>query len=85
MVKKSSKSSPSPLNFEQSLAELEKLVEEMEHGDLNLEQSLKDYERGIQLTRACQEALQQAEQKVAMLESGSDTLLPFESADDSDE
>lgn len=55
------------IDFEASLQELEALVEKMEHGDLSLEQSLKDFERGIALTRACQQALRDAEQKVAIL------------------
>ena len=55
--------------FEQALAELEQLVEEMERGDLSLEKSLKSFERGIALTRHCQESLQAAEQKVTMLSS----------------
>lgn len=55
------------LDFEQSLQELERLVEKMERGDLTLEESLKHFERAISLTRACQKALSQAEQKVKIL------------------
>jgi len=54
-------------DFEASLNELEKLVDALERGDLNLEQSLKDFERGINLTRSCQDALTQAQQKVQVL------------------
>jgi len=54
-------------NFEAAIAELESLVEEMEQGDISLEESLKKFERGIELTRTCQQALQEAEQKVQML------------------
>jgi len=54
-------------DFEQSLAELETLVAAMEEGDLSLEDSLKAFESGIRLTRQCQSALQQAEQKVQVL------------------
>jgi len=54
-------------NFESSLNELEKLVEALENGDLSLEQSLQDFERGINLTRACQNALTDAQQKVQIL------------------
>ena len=50
--------------FEQSLAKLESLVEKMEAGDLSLDDSLKTFEEGIKLTRECQLALKQAEQKV---------------------
>jgi exodeoxyribonuclease VII small subunit len=53
--------------FEQSLVKLENLVEKMEAGDLTLEDSLKTFEEGIHLTRECQQALSQAEQKVKML------------------
>ncbi len=55
------------IDFEKALAELEKLVETMEKGELTLEDSLKQFERGITLTRACQEALVEAEQKVQIL------------------
>ncbi|MEE9354017.1 MAG: exodeoxyribonuclease VII small subunit [Methylococcaceae bacterium] len=53
--------------FEDSLAELEKLVEQMEQGDIPLEESLKSFERGIKLTRTCQKSLQEAEHKVQIL------------------
>ncbi|HPY41094.1 MAG TPA: exodeoxyribonuclease VII small subunit [Thiolinea sp.] len=54
-------------DFEQSLQELEALVLKMEAGDLSLEDSLKEFERGVQLTRQCQEALTVAEQRVKLL------------------
>jgi len=54
-------------DFEAQIVELETLVDEMEHGDISLEESLKKFERGIELTRICQKALQEAEQKVKML------------------
>lgn len=54
-------------DFEAALDELEALVERMEQGESGLEDSLKDFERGIELTRACQSALQEAEQKVQIL------------------
>ena len=57
----------SEIDFEKSLAELEQLVETMEKGDLTLEESLKHFERGVSLTRACQKALADAEQKVRIL------------------
>ena len=53
--------------FEQSLDELEQLVERMEHGELSLDDSLKTYERGIALYRNCQAALEQAELRVKLL------------------
>ncbi len=57
----------STTDFEKTLSELEALVEKMEQGELSLEESLQSFERGIQLTRACQQALQEAEQKVQIL------------------
>jgi exodeoxyribonuclease VII small subunit len=58
---------PENLSFEQALEELSTIVNEMEQGDLSLEQSLKQFERGIALASASSNKLQQAEQKVAIL------------------
>jgi exodeoxyribonuclease VII small subunit len=55
------------VNFETALSELEKLVQSMESGDLSLEHSLKAFEDGMQLSRDCQQALADAEQKVQLL------------------
>ena len=76
------KKSPSP-NFEKSLSELERLVEKMEKGDLSLEASLEHFEKGVQLSRTCQQALREAEQKVEILmhKNGQDTLAAFDSED----
>ena len=70
-----------PPDFEAALAELEALVEKMEQGDLTLDESLKQFERGVQLTRSCQQALQDAEQKVQVLleKDGQQTLEPVQS------
>lgn len=67
------------LAFEKSLKELEALVTRMEQGNLSLEESLQHFERGIQLTRTCQQALKEAEQKVEILlnKSGQDDIAPF--------
>lgn len=54
-------------SFEQSLGELEQLVEKMEGGELSLEQSLAAYEQGVGLFRQCQQALEQAELRVRLL------------------
>lgn len=72
------------MNFEKSLRELEELVEKMEEGDLSLEESMKYFERGITLTRACQKALSEAEQKVQILleKNGKADLQEFEPEDD---
>ncbi len=54
-------------DFEQSLSELESLVNQMEQGDLSLEEALSAFEAGVKLTRDCQKILDQAEQKVQLL------------------
>ena len=54
-------------DFEAALAELEKLVEKMESGEQNLEEALKSFQRGIELTRTCQQGLKEAEQRVEKL------------------
>lgn len=58
---------PNTPDFEQSLQQLEGLVEQLEQGDLPIEEALKAFEQGIRLTRDCQTILQQAEQKVQLL------------------
>lgn len=63
------------INFEKSLSDLETLVEEMEQGDLSLEESLKRFEKGIGLTTDCQQALQSAELKVQELVDKNGKLL----------
>ena len=54
-------------NFEKALENLEQLVSSMESGELSLEDSLKAFETGIKLTRECQTALKEAEQKIQIL------------------
>ncbi|MFB8829839.1 exodeoxyribonuclease VII small subunit [Azotobacter sp. CWF10] len=68
------------VDFEKSLAELQQLVERLEGGELSLEDSLACFEQGIRLTRDCQAALSQAEQKVQILLERGDTLeqVPFD-------
>ncbi|QEY57832.1 exodeoxyribonuclease VII small subunit [Pseudomonas sp. C27(2019)] len=61
--------------FEQSLNELQVLVERLESGDLSLEESLATFEQGIGLTRDCQSALQDAEQRVQTLLEQNGTLI----------
>jgi exodeoxyribonuclease VII small subunit len=70
-------------DFETALAELEQLVERMEQGELSLDESLKQFERGVLLTRVCQKSLQEAEQKVQILleKNGQTSLEPFDSDD----
>ena len=63
-------------DFEHSLAELQTLVERLESGELSLEDSLTAFEQGIGLTRECQAALAQAEQKVQILLERDGELQP---------
>ena len=69
--------------FEQALGELETLVEQLESGDLSLDQSLKQFKRGVELTRQCQGILDQAQQVVEQLLDPDDesSAVPFESDD----
>jgi len=55
------------INFEKSMMELDEIVRQLEKGELSLEDSLKHYEKGINLARKCQDILVQAEQKIEML------------------
>ena len=66
-------------DFETALRELEQLVDKMENGNFGLEESLQQFERGVSLTRACQKALSEAEQKVRILMQDNDKqgLEPF--------
>ncbi len=68
MPKKSAPKKASAMpDFEAALAELEKIVEKMESGEQSLEESLKSFQRGIELTRVCQKGLKEAEQRVEKL------------------
>ncbi|HXV28111.1 MAG TPA: exodeoxyribonuclease VII small subunit [bacterium] len=55
------------IQFEKALSRLEKLVEELESGNISLDEALKKYEEGVKLSRACQEKLAQAEKKIEIL------------------
>ncbi len=69
-----------PLDFEASLTQLETLVEKLENSEFTLEQSLQAFESGVKLTRQCQQALSQAEQKVQLLieENGQSQATAFQ-------
>jgi len=58
---------PATPEFEAALSELEQIVQRLEQGELSLEESLRQFERGVELTRGCQKALRQAEQKSRIL------------------
>jgi exodeoxyribonuclease VII small subunit len=68
------------LDFETAMRELEELVERLEQGELPLEESLAAFERGVMLTRSCQTALKDAEQKVEILlkKAGEPSVENFE-------
>ena len=70
------------VDFEQSLGSLQAQVERLESGDLSLEESLAAFEQGVALTRDCQQALSQAEQKVQQLMENNGELRtePFDGA-----
>lgn len=72
------------VNFESALSELEKLVQGMESGELSLEDSLKAFEKGMQLSRDCQQSLAEAEQKVQLLMEKDGELVsqPLDSGDE---
>ena len=71
-------------DLETSLTEITTLIEQMEQGDLSLEQSLNHFERGIKLIKHCQKTLQDAEQKVQILmqNNGEENLDPYENPDE---
>ena len=79
MPPKTSPSKKKGVDFEQSLATLESLVNRMEQGDMTLEESLQAFETGIALTRECQTRLAAAEQQVSKLieQQGTISLEPF--------
>ena len=81
-----SKKEPRTPDFEQALAELEAVVERLEHCELPLEQALTQFERGMALARSCQDALKQAEQKVEILLARSMQAepVPFETDEPED-
>ncbi len=68
--------------FEESLSSLEKIVAQLESGDLPLERALELFEEGIELSRRCQKQLEEAERKVELLlqEHGEIKTIPFNSA-----
>ncbi len=66
--------------LEESLRELQQIVDGMENGDQSLETSLDEFERGINLIRQCQRKLEQAQQRVDILtaKNDKDTITPFQ-------
>lgn len=70
-------------NFENALEELESLVEKLESGELSLDDSLKQFKRGVELTRHCQSVLENAQQTVQKLTELDDesSATPFDADD----
>ncbi len=77
------RASAQPANFESATTELERIVADMESGQLTLEQSLASYQRGAELLQFCQAALNAAQQQVQILENG--TLNNFNSVNSQDD
>ena len=73
---------PQPLTFEQCLAELDRVVRDLEDGKIGLEESLTRYEQGVALLKQCYAQLRQAEQRIQELvgidEQGNPILKPFD-------
>lgn len=74
-------------NLETSLAEITALIDKMEKGELTLDESLTQFERGITLIKHCQKTLNEAEQKVQMLiqDNHQEALVPYENRTEKDE
>lgn len=70
----------SSFSLEMALSELNKIIETMEHGNLSLEDSLNHFEKGIKLTRECQQVLKEASQKVQVLmkQNSSEQLTDYQ-------
>ena len=84
MPKREQVKSAAPTSIEAQLATLERIVRELEHGDLPLEQSLDLFEQGVKLSRECQERLNEAERRIEVLLRGGDgatVAVPFESGE----
>ena len=74
---------PKSTKFEDALAELESIVQKLEDGDQSLDMSLEQFERGVSLSRFCQQSLNEAEQKVKILveEDGEEEFHSFDNSD----
>ncbi len=78
----------SELSYKEASTELERIIRSLESGEMELEESLASYTRGVELLRSLRERLADAEQKVSVLLAdvdGADTLVPAEAADTSDQ
>ena len=81
-------STAKPKTFESSLEELERIVRELEQGELPLERSLELFEHGVKLSRECQDRLNQAERRIEILmrdNQGRSSVRPFEAENGADD
>ena len=84
-LEKTGRRNMAEISFEKALEKLEKIVDQLETGDLPLDNSLKKYEEGVKLVRACQRKLDKAKKKIETLvkkDEGLFDLEPFEEKDD---
>lgn len=77
-------SSEKSFDLEKTLSDLEQIVEELEGGQLSLEDAMRRFEEGVKLTRICQKTLQEAEQKVEILMKNSDDTVAFDTDEESE-
>ncbi len=73
--------------FEQSMKQLEQIVQELESGDIPLEKAIKKFEEGVQLSKSCSKMLEETEKKISILlknTTGEITEVPFKPEDESD-
>ncbi len=66
------------LNFEETMQELEKVVQNLENGELNLDESIKEFERGMELSKSASKYLENAEKKITVLVKDKDDELKEE-------
>ncbi|WP_115717460.1 exodeoxyribonuclease VII small subunit [Gallaecimonas mangrovi] len=71
------KKQPENMTFEENLKELEAVVTQLEQGELSLDEALKQFERGVALSRESEQKLKAAEQKVQMLLDDGKSMAPF--------
>ena len=62
-------------SFEQNMEELEKIVQELENGKLNLDESIKKFEKGMEISKKCNHFLEEAEKKITLLIKDNDKMV----------
>ena len=73
--------------FEKALSDLEKIIQELESGDLPLEKAIKKFEQGMGLSKFCEKTLDETEKRISLIIKGEGdtyTLTPFDDGTDSD-